>query len=187
MPLSLKQIDDTIFFMDSTYDANFGNWIRNEDNCKIVGSNLRKYVESYRESEFITVLKWIVKDWTLRSIILLTKKLVLEDLVGMSHEAYARRVRILSGLIFTWNPIFISEFVLANTAELTVGQRTDFMVCVLNVFDSKKLGEILAQVESKIDSVTKRELVKKFKGAVYLETKDQWKRRNSMLEAYNIM
>ncbi|ELA41135.1 uncharacterized protein VICG_01834 [Vittaforma corneae ATCC 50505] len=187
MPLTLKQIDETILFMDKTYDANFGNWIRNEDNCKIVGCSLKKYLECYRESEFITVLKWIVKDWTLKSIILLSKKLILEDIIGMGIEAYTKRIRVLSGLIFTWNPIFISEFILACTVELTVTQKTDFMVSILNVFDSKKLSEILSQIESKIDVQTKKELVRKFKDSVYLETKDQWKRRGSMLEAYNIM
>lgn len=187
MPLKLKQIEDTIIYMDETYDANFGNWIRNEDNCKIVGCNLKRYVDSYRESEFITVLKWVVKDWTLRSIILLSKKLILEDLVGMGEEAYAKRVRILSGLVYTWNPIFIAEFLLAGTAELTVAQKTDFMVHLLGVFDSKKLSEILSQLESKIDVQTKRELVRKFKDSIYMDVKDEWKRRNSMLEAYNIM
>lgn len=187
MPLTLNQIEDTIMFMDKTYDANFREWIRNEDNCKLVGSNLKKYIDCYRESEFITVLKWIVKDWTLRSIIVLSKKLVIESLIGMERELYTKRVRILSGLIFTWNPIFISEYVLASTVELTVGQKTDFMACLLNVFDSKKLSEILSQIESKIDVSTKKELVKKFKDSIYYETNDQWKRRGSILEAYNIM
>lgn len=187
MPLTLKQIDDTIQYMDDAYDANFGNWIRNEDNCKIVGSNLRRYLDCYRESEFITVLKWIVKDWTLRSIIILAKKLIMDEIVGMSTEAYTSRVRVLSGLVYTWNPIFISEFLLASTAELTVTQKTDFMAHILGVFDSKKLGEILSQIETKIDVVTKRELVKKFKESIYIATKDQLERRNSMLEAYRIM
>ncbi len=187
MPLTLKQISETINFMDETYDANFGEWIRNEDNCKIVGCNLKRYIENYRESEFITVVKWIVKDWTLKSIILFSKKMILEDLDNSNLELYARKVKILSGLIFTWNPIFTSEFLLACSSELSTSQRTDFMVGVLNVFDNKKLSEILSQIESKIDLQTKKELVKKFKDSIYNNGPDQWKRTSSMLESYNIM
>lgn len=186
MPLSLKQIEDTINFMDSTYDANFGNWIRNEDNCKIVAGNLKKYIECYRESEFITVLKWIVKEWTLRSIIVLTKKLFIEDLGAVTPEDYTRRIRILSGLVFTWSPLFISEFLLANTVEMRPIPRTDFMAGVLNVFDSAKLGDILGQIKGKMNVETQTELVKKLRRSVYLPTRDEWKRRSSMLEAYNI-
>ncbi|KAM0680499.1 hypothetical protein GINT2_001187 [Glugoides intestinalis] len=187
MPLTIKQISETINYMDDTYDANFGNWIRNEDNSKIVGSNLKRYIDNYRESETITVIKWIVKDWTLRSIILLARKLIMEDIVGMSAEAYTKRIRILSGLVYTWNPIFISEFLLASTSEMTVAQKTEFMAGILGVFESKKLGEVLSQLEAKIDGPTKKELIKKFKETIYIATNDQLKRRSSMLEAYRIM
>lgn len=183
MPLSIKQIDETISYMDETYDANFGSWIRNEDNCKIVGTNLKKYLNSYRESEFITVLKWVVRDWTLRSIILLSKKLIMEDI----SEYYQRKIRILSGLVYTWNPIFVSEFILAVSMEIPLEQRIELMVSVLNVFESRKLSEILSQIEDKVDSRIRKELFKKFKEGVYLVTKDEWKRRNSMLEAFNAM
>lgn len=187
MPLTLKQISETIGYMDETYDANFEEWIKNEDNCKIVGCNLKRYIESYRESEFITVIKWIVKDWTLKSIILFAKKMIIEDLCASTEELYIRKTKVISGLVYTWNPIFTSEFLIACTTDLTSSQRTDFLVCVLNVFDSQKLSEILSQLESKIDSSSKRELVKKFKDSIYKVTTDQWKRTNSMLESYNIM
>lgn len=187
MALTIKQISETIRFMDETYDANFEEWIKNEDNCKIVGCNLKKYIESYRESEFITVVKWIVKEWTLKSIILFAKKMIVDDLCSISAELYARKAKILSGLIYTWSPIFTCEFLLSCTNELTISQQTDFIVCVLNVFDSKKLSEILSQIEGKVDVQTKKELIRKFKGPIYSISKDQWKRTSSMLESYNIM
>lgn len=187
MALCLKQIDESIDYMDRTYDANFCQWIRNEDNCKIVGNNLKKYFSCYRDSEFITVVKWIVKDWTLKSIILFSKKLILEDLLSLNSEAYAKRVRVLSGLIYTWNPIFISEYLLACSAEFTNSQKTDFLVCVLNVFESKKLSEILTQIECKTDSAIKKELALKFKDSIYSQSGDRWKRTGSMLEAYNLI
>lgn len=187
MPLCLKQIEDSINYMDEKYDANFSEWIRNEDNCKVVGSNLRKYLQRYRDSEFITVVKWIVKDWTLKSIILFSKKLILEDILSLNGEEYAKRIRVISGLVFTWNPIFISEFLLACSAEFTTSQKTDFLVCVLNVFDSKKLSEILSQIECKTDSSVKTELARKFRDTIYGRSGDKWKRTSSMLEAYNII
>ena len=82
MALCLKKIEQSINLMDETFDANFGDWIRNEDNCKIVGSNLKRYIEKYKISDFITVVKWIVKDWTLKSIILFSKKLIVDDLLS---------------------------------------------------------------------------------------------------------
>lgn len=157
MPLTLKQITETINFMDETYDANFEEWIKNEDNCKIVGCNLKKYIESYRESDFIIVVKWIVKDWTLKSIIIFSKKMIIEDLHVSSPELYTRKVKILSGLIYTWSPIFTSEFLIACTTELTTTQRIDFMASALSVFDSKKLAEILSQLESKLDAQSKKD------------------------------
>jgi hypothetical protein len=187
MPLTLKQISETIGFMDETYDANFEEWIKNEDNCKIVGCNLKKYIESYRESEFITVVKWIVKDWTLKSIIIFSKKMIIEDLHVSNPEMYARKVKILSGLIYTWSPIFTSEFLIACTAELTTTQRIDFMVSSLSVFDSKKLAEILSQLENKLDTQSKNDLVKKFKDSIYNTNNNPWKRTGSMMESYNIM
>lgn len=187
MSLCLKQIDESIEFMDKKYDANFCQWIRNEDNCKIVGTNLKKYLSKYRDSEVITVVKWIVKDWTLKSIILLSKKMILEGILSLNGEEYSKRVRVLSGLIYTWNPIFISEFLLASTAEFTKSQKTDFLVCVLNVFDSKKLSEILSQIECRTDPEVKKELAKKFKDSIYSHSGDRWKRTSSMLEAYNLI
>ena len=187
MPLSLRKITQTIRYMDETYDANFEDWIKNEDNCKIVGSNLKKYIEMYRESEFIVVIKWIVKEWTLKSIIIFAKKMIIEDLATINTELYTRKAKILSGLIYTWNPIFTAEFLISCTNELTVTQRARFIISVLNVFDSRKLSEILSQLESKVDPETKTEIVKNFKTPIYNSGEDRWKRTTSMVDSFNIM
>lgn len=187
MARSLKQIDETIDYMDKTYDANFCQWIKNEDNCKIVGNNLKKYLKSYKDSEFITVIKWVVKDWTLKSIIIFSKKLFLEDILELDQEQYAKRIKIISGLIYTWGPMFISEFLLTCTSEMKKNQKTDFLVNVLNIFDTKKLTEILIEIENKTDCDTKREIENKFENSIYKNTCDKWKRTSSMMDAYNLM
>lgn len=187
MPLTLKQIDDTIEYMDKTYDANFCQWIKNEDNCKIVGNNLKKYLGSYRDSEFITVIKWVVKDWTLKSIIIFSKKLFIEDICDIDPDQYAKRIKIISGLVYTWGPMFVSEFLLTCSVDMSKDQKTDFLVCVLNVFESKKLAEILLEIESKTDLETKMEIVDKFENKIYKNTSDRWRRTDSMLDAYRLV
>lgn len=187
MTLCLKKIEKTVNMMDETYDANFGEWIRNEDNCKIVGQNLRRYISNYKTSEFIVVVKWIVKDWTLKSIILFSKKLILDSLFDYSGEEYARRIQIVSGFIYTWNPIFIAEFLLATTMQMEVNQRVDIVARLLSVFEIKKLSEILSQIEGKTDQETKDLLVKKFAGAIYKHTGNTWERTNSLVDAFNLI
>lgn len=186
MGLCLKKIEQTINLMDETYDANFGAWIKNEENCKVVGLNLKKYIEKYKTSDFITVVKWVVKDWTLKSIILFSRKLIIDDLQGRTSEEYITRIKILSGLVYTWNPIFIAEFLLATSTELTVDKRAEYFVEMLQVFESKKLAEILTQIENKTEEEVRNELVKRFKEGIYKNTKDQWKRTGSLLDAYKL-
>ena len=187
MALCLKKIEKSISQMDEMYDANFGEWIRNEDNCKIVGSNLKRYIEKYKISEFITVVKWIVKDWTLKSIILFSKKLILDDLFTKTSEEYTRRIKIISGFIYTWNPIFISEFLMATAVDLTIEKRADFFVGIMSVFETKKLSEILSQIEGKTDQEMKNVLVKRFKDSIYQPTNDKWKRTSSLVDAFNLI
>lgn len=209
MALCLKKIETSVSAMDETYDANFGEWIRNEDNCKIVGSNLKRYVDKYKVSDFITVVKWIVKDWTLKSIILFSKKLIIdglasramdkgsiqnrtstENLHGESYtdtEEYTRRIKILSGFIYTWNPIFISEFLMASTADFPLEIKAEFYIGILDAFENKKLSDILSQIEEKTDQELKDLLAKKFKDDIYRLTDDKWKRTNSLIDAFNLI
>ena len=80
MTKTLESIEESIRLMDSIYDANFGEWIRNEQNCKVVGQNIKKYIGKYDDSDFIMVIKWIVKEWTLKGIMQFTKKFITDDL-----------------------------------------------------------------------------------------------------------
>ncbi|KAL6121560.1 hypothetical protein NUSPORA_01505 [Nucleospora cyclopteri] len=190
--------------MDATYDANFGEWIRNEQNCRVVGQNIKKYIGRYRESEFITVIKWVVKDWTLKSIILFVRKMITDDLfignkenlpshkngrkqTGKFDHTFDNKIAIISGIIFTWNSLFIAEFLLSTAADFSPDQRCEYYHKILSVFEQKKLSEILLQIENKIDSKTKEKLVEKFKGEIYKRTDDTWQRTGSMLDAMNLL
>ncbi|KAI4291760.1 hypothetical protein PAPHI01_1034 [Pancytospora philotis] len=187
MALCLEEIEKSVSMMDDAYDANFGEWIRNEDNCKIVGANLKRYIDKYRASEFIVVVKWIVKDWTLKSIILFSKKLVVDDIFSHAPEEHARRVQIVSGFIYTWNPIFVAEFLLAVTMQMDTRQRVDLVSRLLNAFEPRKLSEILAQIEGKTDQETKELLVKEFASTIYKQTSTKWERTNSLVNAFNLI
>lgn len=92
MVLSLDDIERRIFLMDSKYDANFGDWIRNEDNARIVGYHLRKYIDDYSSEDFIVALKWIVKDWTLRNIIVLVQKMIIDDFERIGCKEFSELI-----------------------------------------------------------------------------------------------
>ncbi|KAF9764232.1 hypothetical protein NGRA_0721 [Nosema granulosis] len=180
-------------YMDDTYDANFGEWIRNEDNSRIVAYNMKKYIDSYSVSNVIVVIKWIVKDWTLKSIIIFTKKMLIEDIKALSFreadcekEKYYNRIRIASGLIYTWNPLFISEFILSTTKHFSVDEKTKFLKVLLDSLENKKLNDVLSHLNGKMDNKVRQELTKEFNIEERSKRKNQSKRSDSMIEAYNV-
>ncbi|KAH9411536.1 hypothetical protein HK407_04g06380 [Ordospora pajunii] len=193
MGLCLDKIEKSIAYMDETYDANFGDWIRNEENARIVAYNMRKYVDIYKPSDFIIVVKWIVKDWTLKSIIIFSKKMLIEDLKVLGFKKtdedkskYNRRIKIVSGLVYTWNPVFITEFVISITRSFTQNEKCRLLTNVLEIFEPKKISEILSQLQTKIDQWTWNELFKTFNGDSFKASRQRIKRTASMLRAYNI-
>ena len=186
MALTTTRIESTVNSMDEIYDANFGEWIRNEENCKVVGTNLKKYLGEYKASSFITVVKWIVKDWTLRSIILFSRKLIIDDLMSLSTGAYIERIKILSGFIFTWNPIFIAEFLQATSMEFPLVRRADYYTDILSCFEEKKLSEILAHIEVKCDEELKSLIIRRVKQGVYKPGKCKWQKTCSLVDAFNL-
>jgi hypothetical protein len=193
MRLTLEQIEKSVGHMDETYDANFGEWIRNEDNARIVAYNMRKYVDSYKMSDFIVVVKWIVKDWTLKSIIIFAKKMLMEDIKSLStargeaeRERYMKRIGMLSGLIFTWNPIFIAEFVISTTRGLSTNEKCKLLTNLLGVFEEGKLSDILSQLEPRIESKVHSELSRNLTNDALRRTKLRGRRTVSMVKAYNL-
>ncbi|OAG33656.1 hypothetical protein NEIG_02064 [Nematocida sp. ERTm5] len=68
-------VDRTIKQMDTKYDANFGEWVRSEDNLDVLGINLKKYVIKYSPELFTEVLNWITDGWSTTSKILLMHRI----------------------------------------------------------------------------------------------------------------
>lgn len=193
MGLCLEKIEKSIRHMDETYDANFGEWIRNEENARVVAYNMKKYIDNYKTSDFIVVVKWIVKDWTLKSIIIFSKKMLMEDIKALSfknqkdeEDRYYRRVEILSGLIFTWNPVFITEFIISTTRVFSTNEKCKLLTSLLEAFEPRKLSEILSQLESKIEQRVWNELLRSSNGEPSRKPKHKSKRTVSVLEAYNL-
>lgn len=145
--MRLEDIELTITRMDDTFDANFGEWIRNEENARIVGHNLKKYIETYPSSTFIVVVKWIVKDWTLRSIIVLVKKMIVEDI----KQNTDKKMEIIQGIVYTWNAVFIAEFMLSVTSGFSEEDKIMFCEKLCTEFSQEKLGEMMFHLESKVE------------------------------------
>ncbi|EEQ81739.1 hypothetical protein NCER_101709 [Vairimorpha ceranae BRL01] len=186
--LSLEQIEKSILFMDETYDANFGEWIRNEDNCRIIAYNMKKYIDKYSVSNMIVVIKWIVKDWTLKSIIIFTKKMLFEDIKNfifkesdLERKKFHNRIKIVSGLIYTWNSLFISEFIIATTKIFSIEEKSYLLKMMLESFDQKKFSEIMEHLDNKMEFSVKNEL-----SNICGTKKRRPKRSRSIIEAYNV-
>lgn len=169
MTLSLDDIEITIYKMDKHYDANFGIWVRNEKNAAIVGYHLNKYIDDYNTSDFIVVIKWIVRSWTLRSIIILSKSMVLYDIQNMSnsrksenYKNFKSRTCILSGLIYTWSNIFIVEFLLAFSKNLNTQQKCKFFVNMLVYFENSKKQILIKLINSKTENKVRNVLSRAF-------------------------
>lgn len=156
--LTLNKIAQTIIFMDETYDANFGEWIRNEENARIVGYNLKKYLH-YKIDDIILVLKWIVKDWTLRSIIILIKRMLIDEF----NNLYEKKIEIIRGLVYTWNAIFIGEMIISIIKNLKGDEKTRFVKRLLRDFDRERVDEMVKVIGGKVD-VNVKKVMMKWKG-----------------------
>lgn len=156
MVLKLNDIEITISRMDGHYDANFGTWIRNEKNAAMIGHHLSKYIDDYQSCDFIVVLKWIVRSWTLRSIIILTRNM-LEDIKFLSNsrkkeaKQFRSRISILAGLIYTWNALFISEFFLSFMKNFCESEKCKLVANVFFYFEKEKINEVACGMEKKIE------------------------------------
>lgn len=181
MSLTLEKIEATICNMDQTYDANFGEWIRNEENCRIIAYHLKRYILEYPAHDFVVVLKWTVKDWTLRSIIILTKMMIIIDI----EIHFEQKMDILQGLIFTWHPAFIAEFLISTSKILNDEKiKKSFMIKLLQEFDKHVIEAIIGEIGDKIDQkyiecITNESRAKK-------QRKKQVKRKK-LLDAFNIL
>lgn len=188
---TMESIEETVREMDEKYDANFGEWVRNEENLKVVATNFKKYIEEYSEETVVEVIKWVVKNWKLKSICTLLKELVLSDLF---HELDAlnadmgfktdlrqkallkqrkaevlgriqRKIRIVNGLIENWGCAHISEFIVSALPDLKKEEKKAFLLHLLKEFDHQKLTEVFVKIDSAIDWALKISIIKSNRSA----------------------
>lgn len=187
MGFCLKNVEESVNMMDKIYDANFGEWIRNEDNCKIVSINLKKYVKTYSVSSLITVIKWIVKDWTLKYIIIFFKKLIIDDLGVYGSEQFKKNIKVISGSIYTWNSVFISEFLMAITLNLSSNVKSKLCADILCEFENKKLIDVLEHIKNKIDPKIKAMITKNLNRNIYKNTTNKKKRTDGVNKTFFLL
>ena len=78
---TLRTVEEHIILMDTKYDANFGEWVHNCSNARIIGQSLQKYLDIYPSEKFMVVIEWIIGDWSLKSRIIFLKNLLCEMIV----------------------------------------------------------------------------------------------------------
>lgn len=180
MALTLDKIDSVVLNMDQTYDANFGEWIRNEENCKIIAYHLKRYILQYPTHDFVVVLKWIVKDWTLRSIIVLSKMMMVTDL----ELEFDRKIDILQGLVHTWHPAFIGEFITSTCKLIEDPMKKSYIKKLLENFEINRVQNILQEIGDKIESCLKESVLCEHDLNKHRTIKQK---KKQLLDAFNIL
>ncbi|KAF7701705.1 hypothetical protein CDIK_0583 [Cucumispora dikerogammari] len=147
--LTIEKVEESIILMDSKYEANFGEWIQNSVNCKTIGTHLRQYIQEYSLEDNVIVLKWIVRKWTLKSIVNLCTNLLVEKDENCNTKLSLKKIAVCQGIIFTWNTDFITEFVNAVAGNLSYSQSLmlRFYANIFSAFDDEKFKEILGYLK----------------------------------------
>jgi len=157
-------IGATIQEMDQQYDANFGEWIRTEDNIDILAINLKRYIEEYNEETFAEVLKWITECWSLVSRIALLKKLfsslIFREDTLQQTEKSKKYVKILKIATAVWSAAHLSELILEFLVDLRKEEKKTFLLWLLEDCSQKKLTEIFIRVDNIIDWSLKIAIIK---------------------------
>ncbi|EJW01876.1 hypothetical protein EDEG_03650 [Edhazardia aedis USNM 41457] len=151
---TLQSIEKSINIMDKTYDANFGEWVKNPDNYRIISRNLKKWIDEYSTEQNIAVIKWIVNEWSLRYIIKFVTKLIINDIkfkynnrknvVSLSEMQYSKRIGILKGMIESWDVVFIEEFICCISKMFDkIDEERTFIKDILTNFNFPKCQELI--------------------------------------------
>lgn len=186
----MEDIDNTVREMDDQYDANFGEWVRNEDNLKVVALNLKRYIKEYSEELIVEVIGWIVRHWRIRSTSHLLKELLIFDLFqeinkfkeevkerALHHALLADRdeekkrilsffdmkIRIIRRVMEGWNSLFISEFISSSLLEFSKEEGKIFLLRFMREFKHKEIAEILMKTDTGVDWELKVRILKNSK------------------------
>ncbi|KAH9385902.1 uncharacterized protein NEMAJ01_0798 [Nematocida major] len=167
MQRTVRDVDRTIKGMDKEYDANFGEWVRSEENVDVIAMNLRKYLAEYAEATFSEVLKWITEEWAVSSKILLLHKIfgkqLFRDNSALEMKSSRRNVRIMKGIIDEWGPGNISELIIEFLTGMQKEEKKLFLLWALEDFEHEKLTEIFIRIDTIVDWSLKISIIKKSK------------------------
>ncbi|KAI5179776.1 hypothetical protein NEOKW01_0239 [Nematocida sp. AWRm80] len=167
MKRTIEDIDATVKEMDCQYDANFGEWVRSEENLEIIVANFKKYLHQYTEQTFSEVLKWIVTGWKTSTRIVLLKKLLSKQLfrdnTPSQLESSRRIIRIIKSVIENWSPAQVSELIIEFLADMKKEEKRVFLLWLLEDFTHHKLTEIFIRIDNIVDWSLKISIIKNSK------------------------
>lgn len=173
---TVEDINNTIKEMDTEYDANFGEWVRSEENTDILAMNLKKYLNDYTESTYIEVLKWITEEWQVLSKILLLKKILLPTIFKNNSPAEIkeskRSIRIIRYFISEWSAMHISELIIEFIEGMQKEEKRLFLLWVLEDLEHQKLTEIFIRIDSLVDWTLKISIIKNSRSIKNCEEKE---------------
>ncbi|KAI5171166.1 hypothetical protein NEFER03_0568 [Nematocida sp. LUAm3] len=167
---TVADIEETIKEMDKQYDANFGEWVRNEDNLDLLSTNFKKYLYDYTEETFSEVLRWVTNSWTNTSKSILFKSLFIKDLFSDNPsnpertDLQSKKIRMVKNMTEKWHSMDIAEFMLMCMSDLTGD--TERQIYVLWMFEgvpSHKLTDIFVRIDKVLDWPMKVSIIKKNK------------------------
>ncbi|KAF7693712.1 hypothetical protein CDIK_2155 [Cucumispora dikerogammari] len=98
--LKKEEIENSISIMSAKYDTDFGEWIQNPVNCRLIGIEMRQYIEEYPLEDCIFVFKWIVRNWTFMPIVELCSNFLAEKNDKCNVKTSLKKISICQGIIF---------------------------------------------------------------------------------------
>lgn len=164
---TVEDIGSIIRDMDRKYDANFGTWVRGEENIDTIVFNLKKYIDKYSEQIFSEALKWITEKWRIESRIAFMKKLLSEQLFRDNSETQKevskRNIRILRNVLKAWKAAEVTELITSFLTGMEKEERKLFLLWVLEEFNHEQITEIFIRIDHLVDWSTKISILKSFK------------------------
>ncbi|KAI5186039.1 hypothetical protein NEHOM01_1242 [Nematocida homosporus] len=162
---SIQDIDSTIREMDQQYDANFGEWVRSEENLDILAANFKKYITEYTDDTFAAVLTWVTGQWKPLSKILLLKKLFAAGIFlcreKENSDTPRKKIQILKKVVEHWTPADVSDLIIEFLIDMQKEEKKLFLLWLLEDFDHRKLTEIFIRIDSIVDWSLKISIIKK--------------------------
>lgn len=166
-PRTSHEIETTVREMDREYDANFGDWVRNQENVGLISANIKKYVQEYTEETFAEVLRWITKKWHAVQQVALLKKLfhdeLFEENTSDNFQLLRKKLGILKNVMSNWSALQVSELLTEFLRDMKKDDKKIFLTEILQDYDQQKITEIFIRIDNLIDWSLKLSIIKQKK------------------------